>query len=139
MIAPIMRRMHRLTPCLVAGLLLIGSACGDSGDDEPSAREAANGNAQSGARNLEPFLMRSGEEPGFSPDGDAFTVVGVDAFAEHVRLSQAEAQQVRTSYRTRGTGPRAASRAFTTIQPSPEGTSPVSVRSRGASGTTVRF
>jgi hypothetical protein len=95
MIAPIMRRIHRLTACLVVGLLMIGSACGDNGDDEPAAREAAKGNAQSGARDLEQFLMRNGEEPGFSPDGDAFTVVGVDAFAEHARLSRAEVQQLR--------------------------------------------
>ncbi|MGH3072903.1 MAG: hypothetical protein ACRDNB_11645 [Gaiellaceae bacterium] len=39
--------------------------------------------------------MRGGEEPGFRPDGDAFTVVGVDAFAEHARLSRAEVQQLR--------------------------------------------
>jgi hypothetical protein len=95
MIAPIMRRIHRLPACLVVGLLMIGSACGDNGDDEPEAREAAKGNAQSGARDLEQFLMRDGEEPGFRPDGDAFTVEGLDAFAAHARLLPAEVQQLR--------------------------------------------
>ena len=71
------------------------SACGDDGDDEPAAPEPANGNARSGARDLDRFLMRNGEEPGFRPDGDAFTVVGVDAFAEYARLSRAEVQQLR--------------------------------------------
>ena len=76
-------------------LLLIGSACGGGDDDESAAPEAANGNARSGARNLDRFLMRNAEEPGFRPDGDAFTVVGVGAFAEHARLSRAEVQQLR--------------------------------------------
>ena len=90
-----MRRINRLTVGLVVALLLICSACGDDGDDESAAPEAANGNARPAARDLDRFLMRNGEEPGFRPDGDAFTVVGVDAFAEHARLSRAEVQQLR--------------------------------------------
>jgi hypothetical protein len=90
-----MRGINRLTVGLAVALLLIGSACGGDGDDESAAPEAANGKTQSGPRGLDRFLMRNGEEPGFRPDGDAFTVVGVDAFAEHARLSRAEAQQLR--------------------------------------------
>src|SRR5688500_16961853 len=90
-----MRRIDHLTAGLVVALLLIGSACGDNGDDESAAPEAANGNARSGARDLDRFLMRNVEEPGFRPDGDGLTVVGVDAFAEHARLSRAEVQQLR--------------------------------------------
>jgi hypothetical protein len=90
-----MRRIKPLTGGLVVALMLIGPACGDDGDDEPAAPEAANGNARSGARDLDRFLMRNGEEPGFRPDGDAFTVVGVDAFSEYARLSRAEVQQLR--------------------------------------------
>ena len=90
-----MRRIHRLTAGLVVALLLIGPACGGDGDDEPAAPEAASGNARSGGRDLDRFLMRNGEEPGFRPDGDAFTVKGVDAFAAHARLLPAEVQQLR--------------------------------------------
>jgi hypothetical protein len=88
-------RIKPLTGGLVVALMLIGPACGDDGDDEPAAPEAANGNARSGVRDVDRFLMRNGEEPGFRPDGDAFTVVGVDAFAESARLSRAEVQQLR--------------------------------------------
>jgi hypothetical protein len=90
-----MRRIDRLAVGLVVALLLIGSGCGGDGDDESAAPEAANGNARSGAQELDRFLMRNGEEPGFRSDGDALTVVGVNAFAEHARLSRAEMQQLR--------------------------------------------
>ena len=90
-----MRRINRLTAGVVVALLLIGSACGDDGDDESATPQATNGNARPDAQDLERFLMRNGEEPGFRPDGDAFTVVGVDAFAEQARLSRAEVQQLR--------------------------------------------
>jgi hypothetical protein len=69
----------RLTASLVVALLLIGSSCGDNG----------------GAQDIDQFLMRNGEEPGFRPDGDAITVVGVDAFAEHARLLPVEVQHLR--------------------------------------------
>lgn len=88
-----MRRIDRLTAGLVVALVLSGSACG--GDDEPAAPEAANGNAPSGARNVDRFLMRNGEQPGFRPDGDASTVVGVNAIAKYWKLSPAAAQQLR--------------------------------------------
>jgi hypothetical protein len=88
-----MRRINCLTAALVVALVLSGSACG--GDDEPAAPEAANGNARSGARDVDRFLMRNGEQPGFRPDGDALTVVGVNAIANHWRLAPAAAQQLR--------------------------------------------
>jgi hypothetical protein len=90
-----MRRINRLTAGLVVALVLSGSACG--GDDEPAAPEAANGNALSGARDVDRFLMRNGEQPGFRPDGGASTVVGVDAIATSWNLPRAAAQQLRDS------------------------------------------
>lgn len=91
-----MRRINPLTGGLVVALMLIAPACGDDGDDEPAAPEAANGNARSGARDLDRFLMRNDEEPGFRPDGDALTVVGVDAFAKYAaELPRAAVQQLR--------------------------------------------
>ena len=88
-----MRRISCLTAALVVALVLSGSACG--GDDEPAVPEAANGKALSGARDVHRFLMRNGEQPGFRPDGDALTVVGVNALASHWGLAPAAAQQLR--------------------------------------------
>jgi hypothetical protein len=88
-----MRWINCLTAALVVALVLSGSACG--GDDEPAAPEAANGNARSGARDVDRFLMRNGEQPGFRPEGDAFTVVGVNAIADYWQLAPAAAQQLR--------------------------------------------
>jgi hypothetical protein len=88
-----MRCINRLTAGLVVALVLSGSACG--GDDEPAAPEAANGSAQSGAPDVDRFLMRKGEQPGFRPDGDASTVEGVNAIAKYWELPRAAAQQLR--------------------------------------------
>jgi hypothetical protein len=90
-----MRRIKPLAGGLVVALMLIGPACGGDGDDETRAPEATNGNARSDTPDLDRFLMRKGEEPGFRPDGDALTVAGVDDFAKHARLSRAEVQQLR--------------------------------------------
>lgn len=86
------------TKLLVAGLLAVGLlavglgyAAIRGGDKD----EAANGNGRSGARGVDRFLMRNGEQPGFRPDGDALTVVGVNAIANHWRLAPAAAQQLR--------------------------------------------
>jgi hypothetical protein len=90
-----MRRVTRSTAGLVLALLLAGSACGGDGDEESAAPEAANANARSGARDVTRFLVRDGEEPVFRPDGDAMTVVGVEALADYWRLPPADARQMR--------------------------------------------
>ena len=99
-----MRRITRLTAASVVALLLGGSACGG---DEPATPEAANGTARSGAQDVDRFLIRNGEQPGFRPEGDALTVVGVDALANHWGLTPAAAQQLRdrgfVSFTTRRT------------------------------------
>jgi hypothetical protein len=79
----------------MVALLLIGSACGGDDGDESAAPGAVSGNASSRARNVDRFLVRNGEEPGFRPDGDAMTVVGVNALGNHWGLPPAEAQQMR--------------------------------------------
>lgn len=81
-----MRRHDLAGAILLAALVLTCSACGGDGGDEPAAAEP---------RTLDSFLVRDGEEPGFSPDGEAMTVVGVDALADYWRLSPAAAQQLR--------------------------------------------
>jgi hypothetical protein len=85
-----MRRMRALMGGVAVALMLLGPACG--GDDKTTAPEAANG---SGAPDLDQFLMRAGEEPGFRPVGRADTLKGVTAFAEDLRLTQADARRLR--------------------------------------------
>ena len=90
-----MRRVKCLTGGLVVALRLMGPACGDDGDDEPAAPEAANGNAQSEAQASIRSSCAKARSPGFVPTASAFTAEGVDAFAEYARLSPAEVQQLR--------------------------------------------
>jgi hypothetical protein len=83
--------------------LVIGvAACGDDADDQPTAAEAANGKAQSGARELDRFLMRNGEEPGFRQGAlpgaeprSGETITGVEAFAQDMHLAPADARRLR--------------------------------------------
>jgi hypothetical protein len=79
------------------------AACGDDGDDQRTPAEAANGKAQSGARELDRFLMRNGEEPGFRQgalpgaeprSGEAIT--GVEAFVKDMHLAPADARRLRS-------------------------------------------
>ena len=72
----------------LVGVLVLGGC----GSDEPAAPDAANG---SGAANVDPFLIRDGEQPALRLDGAASTIVGVNALAEHWRLPQAAAKQMR--------------------------------------------
>ena len=70
---------------LTKKLLFIGVPLeGRSGERERGA----------GARSVDRVLLRNGEQPGFRPDGDALTVVGVNAIANHWRLAPAAAQQL---------------------------------------------
>jgi hypothetical protein len=78
------------------------AACGNDGKDETAARQAANGNASSGARELDRFLMRNGEEPGFRQGAlpgqvprSRQTITGVRAFVKDMRLAAADARRLR--------------------------------------------
>ena len=119
-----MRRINGLTGAVVTALMLCGSGCG--GADEPGAAESTNGNEESGSRDVDRFLMRDDEQPGFRPDGDALTVVGVNALADHWQLAPADAQQLRergfVSFTTRRTvGPNAAGVNEVLVFRSPDG------------------
>jgi hypothetical protein len=79
------------------------AACGDDGKDETAARQAANGNARSGAGGLDRFLMRNGEEPGFRqgalPEAvprSRETITGVNAFVKDMHLAPADARRLRS-------------------------------------------
>jgi hypothetical protein len=114
--------------------LAIGiAACGDDDGDETTAPEAANGNARAGAENLDRFLMREGEEPGFRPGArpDALprsrgTITGVEAFVKDMPLAPADARRLRSegfiSYTFQPlSGPRTAGITNVTLYATAEG------------------
>ena len=90
------KRLLLIGGLLAVGLLAvgIGYAAIRSGDQESAADASAASKGRSGARDVDRFLMRNGEQPGFRPDGEASTIVGVNAIANHWRLAPADAQQL---------------------------------------------
>ena len=57
----------KLGAVALAALVIGLAACGGDDGGETTAPEAANGKARSGAADLDRFLMRKDEEPGFRP------------------------------------------------------------------------
>lgn len=102
-------RPSRPSPALVVAVAalvvpVIGlAACGgDDSEDETAARQAPDANARS-ARDLDRFLMRNGEEPGFRQGAlpgamprSRETITGVKAFVKADRLSPADARRLRS-------------------------------------------
>src|SRR5215218_1477363 len=93
----------KLWAVALAALVIGLAACGGDDGDETTAQEAANGKAPSGAPDLDRFLMRKGEEPGFrrgaGPDQapqSGGTITGVEAFVEDMHLAAADARRVRS-------------------------------------------
>ena len=84
--------------------LAIGlAACGGDDGDDPAAPAAANGNARAGVQDLEQFLMRKDEEPGFRPGArpdqepqSRGTITGVEAFVNDMHLAPADARRLRS-------------------------------------------
>jgi hypothetical protein len=84
--------------------LAIGlGACGGDDGDESMALEAANGNARAGAQDLDRFLMRKDEEPGFRPGArpdqaprSRGTITGVNAFVKDMHLAPADLRRLRS-------------------------------------------
>lgn len=84
--------------------LAIGVAgCGDDDDDKTTAPEGANGKARSSVPNLDRFIMRKDEEPGFRPGArpdqtprSGGTITGVNAFVKDMGLSPADARRLRS-------------------------------------------
>jgi hypothetical protein len=84
--------------------LAIGlGACGADDGDESTAPEAANGNARAAAQDLDRFLMRKDEEPGFRPGArpdqaprSRGTITGVNAFVNDMHLAPADARRLRS-------------------------------------------
>jgi len=87
---------------VLATIVIALAACGGDDVDEPRARAATNGNPASGARDLDRFLMRNDEEPGFRPGAapgatpsSGGTITGVRAFVDDMHLPPADARRLR--------------------------------------------
>jgi hypothetical protein len=107
-----MSDLQRFGTCRTAGAklgalalatLAVGiAACGDDGENKATAAEAANATPPADAQDLERFLMRDGEEPGFRrgarpgamPESRQ-TIRGVEAFVKEMHLAPADAQRLR--------------------------------------------
>src|SRR3954469_20332608 len=87
----------------LASLLMGIAACGDGGDNEPTAPEAASATPRAVGADLGRYLMRRGEEPGFRPGAAAGatgpereTVTGVKAFVDGMNLPAADERRLRS-------------------------------------------
>lgn len=94
--------MFALCSVVLATVVIGLVACGGDDGDENAAQAAAIGNAPSDAPNIDRFLMRDGEEPGFrqgaapgATPSSAETVTGVRAFVEDMHLPPADARRLR--------------------------------------------
>jgi hypothetical protein len=82
--------------------LVIGiAACGNDGDNKPTAPEAANATPRADAQDLGRYLMRRGEEPGFRPGAapgaiprERGTITGVKALVNEWRLPAADERRL---------------------------------------------
>jgi hypothetical protein len=96
------RRVGANFGAVALAALVIGlAACGGDDGDENTAQAAADG-TPSGARDLDRFLMKGGEEPGFrqgaapgATPSSGETITGVRAFVEDMHLPPADARRLR--------------------------------------------
>lgn len=93
----------KLWSAAALAVLVLGlTACGDDDGDDTTAQAPASTSAQPAAVNVDEFLMRRGEEPGFRPGAVAGqmpqardTITGVKAFVKEMELTPADAQRLR--------------------------------------------
>jgi hypothetical protein len=98
------RRVGANLGAVALATLAIGlAACGGDDGDEATAQPAANGTPRSGARDLDRFLMRKDEEPGFRPGAlpgaepsSVDTITGVNAYVKDMHLAPADARRLRS-------------------------------------------
>jgi hypothetical protein len=98
-----LRRVGTNLQAVALATLVVGiAACGDDGDATPTVRKAASTTAPAPAPDLEQFLMRDGEEPGFrqgaapgAMPSARDTIEGVEAFVAELGLPPADAQRLR--------------------------------------------
>lgn len=91
---------HSLSPALIlAGLVVAATAAAGCGSDsKPTAHDqpAAAKNTSAVQSDLESFLMRNDEQPGFRRVERVVTDSGVTALAKHNGLTPADARQLRS-------------------------------------------
>src|SRR5918996_861302 len=83
-------------------MLVIGiAACGNDGDNKPTAPEAANATRRADAQELGRYPMRRGEEPGFRPGAapgamprERGTITGVKALVNEWHLAAADERRL---------------------------------------------
>lgn len=92
----------KLWAAALATLVIGLAACGDGEGDKTTAQEAAKGSSQTDVPDLERFLMRKDEEPGFRPGAapgampqSGGTITGVEAYVNDMRLTPADARRLR--------------------------------------------
>lgn len=87
----------RALPSLAVALVLTSIGLVACGDGEDGGDEAVDtGSPRSGAQNLNRFLMRKDEEPGFRRVERPRTLTGVEAFVNDVGLTQDDARRLRS-------------------------------------------
>jgi hypothetical protein len=87
----------RALPSLAVAVILASSglaACGDGDDGGDEGVDTSR--SRSGAQDLNRFLMRKDEEPGFRPVEQPRTDTGVEAFVKGGGLTQADARRLRS-------------------------------------------
>jgi hypothetical protein len=83
------RRVQAFVVAAIA-LAIVASACGGS-----STNPSAQSTASPATRDLERFLLRANEAPGFSPSGETDVVSGVRAFVADLGGTKADEQRLR--------------------------------------------
>lgn len=87
----------RALPPLAVVLILASIGLVACGDGEDGGDEAVDtGSPRSGAQDLNRFLMRKDEEPGFRPVGQPGTDTGVEAFVNGGGLTRSDARRLRS-------------------------------------------
>src|SRR5882672_10409374 len=89
---------------LAVATLVIGlAACGGDDGEKSKARAVATAEARPLAADLDRFLMRKNEEPGYRPGAlpgamprSRATITGLDAFAKEMHLAPADVRRLRS-------------------------------------------
>jgi hypothetical protein len=88
------RRAPALTLVAIVASLAAGLMVAGCGDDDDDGGEAVTTEATTAAGDLDRFLLRADEAPGFSPAGTPTRVSGAPAFVEEIHETKAEEQRL---------------------------------------------